>query len=100
MNKVIKAPVEIIPHSIDWSYRIPSSETITSSNCTCMNIATLAATPNILVYATGVISGKTVTWRLTGGSALEDYKLVFTVTTSVGNVYTQGQLLEVRDELI
>lgn len=100
MNKLIKAPAEIIPHTLDWSDRIPSSESISSCTATNTNLKTQVTDTTLFVSASASISAKLTTWRVTGGTLDNDYKLVFTATTSVGNVYTQGQLLEVRAEII
>lgn len=100
MNKVIKAPAEIIPHTLDWTDRIPSTETISSCTATSTNLKTLVTDTSLFVSASASISAKLTTWRITGGTLNSDYKLVFTATSSTGNVYTQRQLLEVREEVI
>ena len=100
MNKLIKAPAEIIPHTVDWTDRIPTAETISTCTATNTNLKTLVTDTTLFVSPSATIAAKLTTWRVTGGTLDNDYKLVFTATSSTGNVYTQGQLLEVREEAI
>ena len=100
MNKVTKAPSEIIPHTIDWSQRVPVGSTLSSCSATCLNLKTLVTNSVVFVSASGVVSALLTSWRLTGGTDGDIYKLILSTTDSLGNVYTQGQLLEIREEVI
>ncbi len=99
MESVIKSSSEVIPHTIDWTNRIPSTDTISSASVTAINLKTQATDLTIFVSPTGTVSSFNTSFRLQAGSNGTDYKMIFTAITA-NHTYTQAQLLKVREEEI
>lgn len=100
MDSVAKSQQEIIPHSVDWTNRIPSTLTITSATASGYILPERETTATLFASANATISGKITSWTLQNGTDGEDYILVFKATASDSTIYTQSQLLKVRQEVV
>jgi hypothetical protein len=89
-ERLTKQPTETRTYSIDFVNLLSSTETITS-------VVSVTATPSGLTLGTGVVSGTSVAFRVSGGTDGTLYNLRVIVNTSSANVLEGDGLLEVTD---
>jgi hypothetical protein len=71
--------------SFDFSQALASSETIATANCSILVMDGTDPFPFSVLAGSSVISGTTVIQRVQGGLNGVTYRLVATITTSMGN---------------
>lgn len=84
---VLKDPEETLTAAMDWSARLDSGVTISTSTWTL---------PAGLTRVADAISGTTTTILLSGGTAGEDYLCTNTITTSDSQTLQRSGPLRVR----
>jgi hypothetical protein len=99
MKSQTKSAAEKLPHSVDWTARIPANKTISSATALVTDLEDGSdVTAAMLVSAGAVVAGMITSWVVRAGVNGRDYSILFTATDSDGDIYTQGQRLEVRAE--
>jgi hypothetical protein len=87
-NWPIKDPNEVLDYEVDWSLRLETGETITSSDFTVVD-------GSVTLGAKSIDGESTITW-LSGGTAGELCVILNRIVTSIGRTYDQSVKLRVR----
>ena len=74
--------------SFDFSQVLASGETISSANCTVQVIIGTDPNPTAILSGGATYLGTKTFQRVLGGISEVTYRLVMTITTSLGNTYT------------
>ena len=74
--------------TFDFSQVLQPAETISTASCTVVLMNGTDTTPSAILYGVAVISNKTASQRLYNGVSECTYRLVMTITTSLGNTFT------------
>lgn len=82
-----KAPAEVLDYDIDWSKRLTTGDTIASS--------TWSASPNDLTLSGQTFTSTLTKVFLTGGTAIQTYNVVNTITTAFGDTMVETVLIAV-----
>ncbi len=83
-----KDPDEVLDYQVDWSERLETSETISTSNFT-------VATGTVVKDSQSVAGGLTTVW-LSGGTLGELCTILNRITTSQGRIYDETVRLRIR----
>jgi hypothetical protein len=74
--------------SFDFNPVLNTGETISSSTCSAITLQGTDPAPSLILSGTPVNSLGKATQRVIGGIADNTYRLIMTITTSAGNVFT------------
>ena len=70
--------------TFDFTSRLAAAETISTASVAATVYSGTDATPSAVISGSSTITGQKVTQKLTGGTLGVIYKLVCTITTSLG----------------
>jgi hypothetical protein len=73
--------------TFDFSQVLGASETISTAVCTVIVMSGTDASPSSILVGSSVISGKTASQRIANGVSEVTYRLIMTITTSLGNTF-------------
>ena len=74
--------------TFDFNPVLLTGETITAATCTAITLQGTDLNPSAILFGTPVYAAGKSTQRVVGGIADNTYRLIMTVTTNDGNVYT------------
>jgi len=85
--------------TFDFTSRLTSAETISTATVAATVYSGTDASPSAIVSGTATISGKTATQAITAGVLGVTYKLLCTITTSLGQTLLLGGFLVIVPDL-
>jgi hypothetical protein len=74
--------------TFDFNPVLATGESITAATCTAITLQGTDLTPSAILNGTPVFAAGKATQNVTGGIADNTYRLIMTVNTSAGNVFT------------
>jgi hypothetical protein len=83
--------------AFDFSQVLVTNETLVSAACSVIVMSGTDTNPTAILYGSPTVSGSVATQRIYSGVSEVTYRLVMTVTTSVGNIYTAVGDLPIYD---
>mgnify|MGYP001559642657 CR=1 FL=1 len=81
--------------TFDFTSRLSAAETISTASVSATVYSGTDATPSAVVSGSSTIAGQKVTQKLTGGTLGVIYKLVCTITTSLGQTLLLSAFLAI-----
>ena len=87
--------------AFDFSQVLASGETLSTATCSVIVMNGTDPSPSSILVGSAAISGAKANQRISGGVSEVTYRLVMTVTTSLGNTYTSvGDLPVYSSDLV
>lgn len=83
--------------TFDFSQVLLSSETLSTATCTVIVMNGTDPSPSSILYGAAQISGAKASQRIYNGISDVTYRLIMTVTSSLGNTYTAVGDLPIYD---
>jgi len=74
--------------SFDFSPVLSSGESLSIASCSVIVMSGTDLNPSAILYGSPTISGTVASQRVYQGISEVTYRLIMTVTTSLGNIYT------------
>lgn len=74
--------------AFDFSQVLAATETLSTATCSVIVMNGTDPSPSNIMVGSAAISGDKANQRISGGVSEVTYRLIMTVTTSLGNTYT------------
>ena len=81
----------------DFGQVLSPSETLTTASCSVIIMSGIDNNPSAILTGSAAITGSVANQRVTGGLSEVTYRLIMTVTTSLGNTFTAVGDLPIYD---
>ena len=83
--------------AFDFSQVLATNETLVLATCSVIVMSGTDSNPSNILYGSPTISGSVATQRIYSGISEVTYRLIMTVTTNIGNIYTAVGDLPIYD---
>jgi len=93
-----KDPDEEIYYGIDFAPLLDIGETVSSATTSIRVISGTDAAPSGMLSGAPIIAGSIVNQLIVGGIAGSNYKVGISITTSIGQVFTESAELSIAEK--